>query len=73
MNKNIKAKFIADAIEQTFRNRDVEAGLVFYSDRGNQNTSHEVQSILIRLGCKHSMSEMGKCYNNTIANRSSIR
>jgi hypothetical protein len=35
MSKNINVRLVVDAIEQAFRNREEEAGLVFHSDRRN--------------------------------------
>lgn len=67
MSKHINAKLVVDAIEQAFRNREVEAGLIFHSDRGSQYTSREVQKILREHGCQQSMSAKGNCYDNAVA------
>jgi putative transposase len=67
MSKDINAKLVVDAIEQAFRNREVEAGLIFHSDRGSQYTSKEVQKILSMHGCDQSMSAKGNCYDNAVA------
>lgn len=67
MSKNIKAKLVTDAIEQAFMNREVDAGLIFHSDRGSQYTSKEVQKILSEHGCQQSMSTKGNCYDNAVA------
>ena len=67
MSKNINAKLVVDAIEHAFRNREVEAGLIFHSDRGSQYTSKEVREILSIHGCDQSMSAKGNCYDNAVA------
>jgi putative transposase len=46
ISSRIKAKLVTDAMEQAFMNCEVEAGLIFHSDRGSQYTSNMVKRLL---------------------------
>ena len=67
MSNRINAQLVTDAIDQAFINREVEAGLIFHSDRGSQYTSKEVKKILRDHQCEQSMSAKGNCYDNAVA------
>lgn len=52
------------AFEKACKNRKLQAGLIFHSDRGSQYTSNNYERMLNELGVKHSYSKKGYPYDN---------
>lgn len=55
------------ALNKAFKNRPVDAGLIFHSDRGSQYASNDFRELLEDNKCKQSMSRKGNCYDNAVA------
>jgi len=55
------------ALKKAFKNRPVEEGLIFHSDRGSQYASNSFRELLEDNKCKQSMSRKGNCWDNAVA------
>ena len=55
------------ALKKAFRNRAVEPGLLFHSDRGSQYASDDFRQLLKENKCIQSMSRKGNCWDNAVA------
>lgn len=67
MSQRLKNDLVVNALEQAFKNRGVEEGLIFHSDQGSQYASKEVVDLMKKYNCKQSMSRKGNCYDNAVA------
>ncbi len=64
MQERMSASLVILAMKQALFHRKPVAGLVHYSDKGCQYTSHEFQQLLKCHGIVASMSGTGNCYDN---------
>jgi putative transposase len=55
------------ALRMALQRRRPEAELLHHSDRGSQYTSYEYRSALARHGITVSMSRIGNCWDNAVA------
>jgi len=55
------------AFEKAVKNRPIQEGLIFHSDRGSQYASKEFRKLLDREKCIQSMSRKGNCWDNAVA------
>ena len=67
MDANYKTPLIVAAITMAARNRDLQPGAIFHSDRGSNYTSAEFGKALHLLGIRQSVGRTGICYDNAMA------
>lgn len=67
MSAKADAQLVKEALVMAHTERQPEAGLIFHSDQGCQNTSHSFQDLLKGLGVMGSMSGRGQCLDNAVA------
>lgn len=60
---------VEQALAMAVTHRKPEAGLLHYSDRGCQYTSHAYQAYLQNHGIRVSMSRKGNCWDNAVMER----
>ena len=63
----MKAKLVCDALRMAIWRRQPEAGLIVHSDRGSQYASREYRKLLEIHGFAGSMSRVGDCFDNAVA------
>lgn len=70
LGRSLETTLVADALRQAIETRR-PAGkeLLHHSDRGSQYTSEAYQRTLKTLGIECSMSRIGECYDNAVAER----
>ena len=66
MDTKIKDSLVMAAFYQAVGREHPQEGLVVHTDRGSQYTSQRFQSLLLRYGCKQSMSRKGNPYDNAV-------
>lgn len=66
MDTKIKDSLVMAAFYQAVGREHPHEGLVVHTDRGSQYTSQRFQSLLLRYGCKQSMSRKGNPYDNAV-------
>jgi transposase InsO family protein len=64
---HMRAELVCEAMEQALVHRRPPAGLVFHSDRGSQYTSGPFRALLQRHGVLQSLSRVGQCWDNAVA------
>jgi transposase InsO family protein len=67
MSERIDTRLAVSALEMALAQRDPPAGLLHHSDRGAQYASDEYQLLLHRRGIQSSMSRVGDCWDNAVA------
>lgn len=55
------------ALKKALKNRPVNDGLIFHSDRGSQYASDDFRELLKTHKCVQSMSRKGNCWDNAVA------
>ncbi len=55
------------ALKKAIKNRPIESGLIFHSDRGSQYASDDFRKLLKNNKCIQSMSRKGNCWDNAVA------
>jgi len=55
------------ALHRALMTRGVRPGLLHHSDRGSQYASGEYRAVLAAYGMERSMSELGSCWDNAVA------
>ncbi|WNG68978.1 IS3 family transposase [Cupriavidus gilardii] len=60
---------VVSALQMAIAHRKPGPGLIVHSDRGSQYASDEYQSLLARHGMVCSMSRLGDCWDNAVAER----
>jgi len=55
------------AFKKAIKNRPIQAGLLFHSDRGSQYASKAFRELLDQEDCIQSMSRKGNCWDNAVA------
>ena len=66
MDTRIKDSLVMSAFYQAVGREHPNEGLIVYTDQGAQFTSHRFQALLLRYGCKQSMSIKGNPYDNAV-------
>lgn len=61
---NMDEELVMDAIIKASKNRKLEDGCIFHSDRGSQYTSNSFEELLNNLNIKHSYSKKAYPYDN---------
>ena len=64
---HMRASLVCDALAMAIRHRRPAPGLVFHSDRGSQYTSAEFRKLLDAHGVTQSLSRVGQCWDNAVA------
>mgnify|MGYP000153274516 FL=1 len=67
MSSRMKAQLVCDALKTAIWQRQPQAGLVVHSDRGSQYASKEHRRLLKDNGFIGSMSRLGNCWDNAVA------
>jgi putative transposase len=67
MTDHLRAEVVLAALAMALRQRQPPAGLIHHSDRGSQYTSLAVGQRLQDAGILPSMSGVGSCYDNAVA------
>lgn len=62
----IKDTLVMSAFNQAIGREHPEKGLIVHTDRGAQYTSQRFGALLLRYGCRQSMSRKGNPYDNAI-------
>lgn len=65
MDANMKKELCIKTITEAFKKFDIKSGVIIHSDSGNQYTSGEYRKTLGQLHAVHSMSGVGKCWDNS--------
>lgn len=63
------ASLVVTALRLAIQQRNPAAGLIVHSDRGSQYASEEYRGLLGRHGLVCSMSRLGDCWDNAVAER----
>jgi putative transposase len=69
MGSRMKAKLVCDALRMATWRCQPQAGLIVHSDRGSQYASRECRKIMEIQGFAGSMSRIGDCFDNAVAER----
>jgi putative transposase len=67
LEDNMRSELVEKALKMAIRQRNVEPGLVFHSDRGSQYAGKDYQRLLQDFGILPSMSRKGDCWDNAVA------
>jgi transposase InsO family protein len=67
MNDHLRSELASDALAMALEQRRPDAGLLHHSDRGCQYTSDSYQRLLNQTGIEVSMSGVGQCWDNAVA------
>lgn len=67
MGERMTRELVCDAFSMAVRQRRPPAGLIVHTDRGSQYTSHDFKSMVAKQGAILSMSGVGNCYDNAVA------
>lgn len=64
MGSRMTRELVLDALDQAYKRRKPDPGLIHHSDRGSQYACEEYQERLARYKMVGSMSRKGNCYDN---------
>ena len=67
MRQNLDRELVLHAVMMALWQRPGQCPVILHSDRGTQYTSHEYQAFLKDHGIQSSMSGVGSCYDNAVA------
>jgi transposase InsO family protein len=67
MSAHMDATFVETALKMALQTRQPDASLLHHSDQGSQYTSADYLSTLANLNIQLSMSRVGNCYDNAVA------
>ncbi len=67
MSAQMNTALVETALHMALQTRQPEASLLHHSDQGSQYTSADYQSILANMNIQLSMSRVGNCYDNAVA------
>ena len=67
MSSRMKTQLVCDALRMAIWQRRPQAGLISHSDRGSQYASKEYRRLLKDNGFIGSMSRLGDCWDNAVA------
>ncbi|QEN04724.1 IS3 family transposase [Thiospirochaeta perfilievii] len=65
MDSHMKKDLCIDAIKEAYKSRNPGNGVIIHSDAGSQYTSEKYKDTLGRFRAIQSMSDVGKCYDNS--------
>ena len=65
MADNMEASLCCNAIKDAFKNTKAGSGVIIHSDAGSQYTSNIYKNTLSKFHAIQSMSDVGKCYDNS--------
>lgn len=66
MDTRIRDNLVLSAFYQAVGREHPEEGIIVHTDRGCQYTSIRFQAVLLRYGCRQSMSRKGNPYDNAV-------
>ena len=67
MSEQMNTALVETALHMALQTRQPEATLLHHSDQGSQYTSADYQSSLVAANIQLSMSRVGNCYDNAVA------
>lgn len=67
LKTHMRTEMVLEALRMATRDRCIETGIMFHSDRGSQYTSKEFRKELIKHNFIISASGKGNCYDNAVA------
>lgn len=67
MADHMETSLIEAAFKMALTRRTVSVHLLHHSDQGSQYTSDDYQELLAKSHCQVSMSRVGNCYDNAVA------
>ena len=67
LSNHMRASLVILAFERAMARRRPPSGLLVHSDRGAQYESQQFRQALHSAGAKQSMSDVGDCYDNAVA------
>jgi putative transposase len=67
MADHMRTELVADAMRMALEQRRPDPGLIFHSDRGCQYTSKEFRDLLDENDVAQSLSRVGQCWDNAVA------
>ena len=67
MSEQMNTALVETALHMALQTRQPEATLLHHSDQGSQYTSADYQSSLVAANIQLSMSRVGNCYDNPVA------
>ena len=67
MQPQLSRRWVIEAVLMAVWQRTTSEAVVLHSDRGTQYTAHEFQELLRTHGIVSSMSGVGNCYDNAVA------
>ena len=67
MSASNNKQLVCDALNMAVAHRKPAAGLLHHSDRGSTYTSAQYKELLIKHGMVISMSRVGNCHDNAVA------
>lgn len=67
MSASNNKQLVCDALNMAIAHRQPAAGLLHHSDRGSTYTSTQYKELLIKHGMVMSMSRVGNCHDNAVA------
>lgn len=73
LSQSIDARLVQDALAKAVRDRRPAPGCLFHSDRGSQYESAALRADLAKHQFEQSMSRLGNCWDNAVAESSFAR
>ena len=67
MQPQLGREIVLQAVLRAVRQRTISEAVILHTDRGTQYTAHEFQAFLKTHGIVSSMSGVGNCYDNAVA------
>jgi transposase InsO family protein len=67
MADHMRAELVIEAMRMAITSRRPGSGVIFHSDRGSQYTSGAFRTLLAKHGIVQSMSRVGECWDNAVA------
>jgi len=67
LRESLETELVVSALEMALAERQPPSGLLLHSDRGSQYASTSVQRLLASHGVIPSMSRLGNCWDNAVA------
>jgi putative transposase len=67
LSERLERKLALDALGMALAERQPSSGMLHHSDRGSQYASQEYQQLLAQHGTLSSMSRIGNCWDNAVA------
>jgi transposase InsO family protein len=67
LRRTLSRELALGALRRALRTRGDVRGLVHHTDRGSQYASHGYRQVLAQHGLRQSMSGVGNCYDNAVA------